>query len=738
MTQDNTPPSLVVVADEAVAMPWLEALRSGGFTVRTLSHADALTAALQQVAALLVHVRAAHAEADYALCRSLHQQAQRPHRLVLALEDKASETATSAPVLGVSDVLPTTVSGPQLLRRLRYGLEQQERLERLEAQLHQVAGAQRLAGMACWQVDLGSQALTWFAGSAKALGFAEGDTPETLEEWLCYVLPSDRGQVLHAFQEVQGRRQLGARMLNDRGEVRFVQLQLERKTIAGSACVLAAATDVSDLRQAERHAARLAYFDHVTGFPNGALLGRSLAHSVQVAREQGACVAVLSVEIDSIARVRDTLGHLAADELALQVANRVCEGLHSVTGVRGLIDVHAAQCAGEMQTMVARRGAEGFSLVVAPVQRLEDAEAVAEAVIRRVGASYRINDGQAFVGCNVGIAAFPQHGDDVDVLLQRADAALRRIKSRGRNLWEIFSDEVQAIALRRLELENRMRMALSCANIAPTAGRPSIAVAGAAAGREFQLYYQPRVCIPGHHAVGCEALLRWQSPGLGFVSPAEFIPVAEETGLIVPLGEWVLRRAAEQSARWQGRLAQPLAVAVNVSARQFHDAAFPGMVERVLRETAVAPQMLEIEITEGMLMKDVEASIAILEQLHAMGLRLVLDDFGTGYSSLSYLTRFPVDVLKIDRSFVWGLGNANKSETITAAIIGLARNLGISVVGEGVETEQQLAFLEREGCHEIQGYYFGKPMPPAELEAWLAERYQSEQRQSRNSSLSLT
>jgi EAL domain-containing protein (putative c-di-GMP-specific phosphodiesterase class I) len=304
----------------------------------------------------------------------------------------------------------------------------------------------------------------------------------------------------------------------------------------------------------------------------------------------------------------------------------------------------------------------------------------------------------------------------VDVLLEHADAAMYQVKDGGRNGYQFFSPAVHEKARRRREIETGLRGALVRARILKgTRERP------ATERNEFELHYQPIVHVPSNRVAGVEALLRWSPGDKGMVPPAEFIPVAEDAGLVVPLGQWVMSAACAQ-ARELSRAGHPLHMAVNVAARQFREPGFVAGVAAVIAEMGLPPSQIELEITERTVMEDADFGCQVLAELKQLGVRIALDDFGTGYSSLSYLTRLPIDVLKIDRSFVRDLGTRGKTETITAAIISLARGLGIEIVAEGVETEEQLAFLRAQGPVEIQGFLFARPMPTAALKAWLAER----------------
>jgi len=331
-----------------------------------------------------------------------------------------------------------------------------------------------------------------------------------------------------------------------------------------------------------------------------------------------------------------------------------------------------------------------------------DVPAVAVAAERFMDAmttAFVIQDRSLNIGCSLGISIFPEHGADSETLIKNADAAMYSAKDRGRNNFNFFTEDMNSQAAQRLALENDLRLAL--------------------ARDEFFVVYQPQVDVASGNITGLEALLRWRHPNLGLVPPNQFIPIAENNGLIVPIGEWVLRTACAQARKWQLQGLAPLSVAVNVSAVQFRQESFLKAIQRVLDETGLDPRFLELELTESLLLSNADVMFSVLHQIRAMGLRLAIDDFGTGYSSLSYLKRFPVSKLKIDSSFIRDVAVDPDDAAITAAIISMAKSLNLKVVAEGVENEAQMSFLRTHQCDGIQGYYFSKPLPVDEVAARL-------------------
>jgi len=424
-----------------------------------------------------------------------------------------------------------------------------------------------------------------------------------------------------------------------------------------------------------------ANYDALTGLPNRNLLHDRLKQSVFAQRTVRA-IAVAFLDIDHFKFVNDSLGHNIGDKLLKQVAERLTQIVRD-------------------GDTVARLGGDEFILILNDQGGQEVLYRAMQRISNKVAEPMKIDGHDLLVTCSAGISLYPQDGPDVDTLLKNADAAMYRAKDKGRNNFQFYTAEMNRQVNERLKMESALRRALE--------------------RREFELFYQPRIRVECGTLVSCEALLRWQHPESGLLLPERFIALAEETGLIVPIGEWVLRSACAQARSWQKRGSQPIAVSVNLSLRQFRQETLASAIGDALRETGLDPRLLEMELTESLMMHDSDAAIRTLTQLREIGVDLSVDDFGTGYSSLSYLTRLPISALKIDQSFVQEVkGDDRPGEGIVAqAIISLARNLKLKVVGEGVETEAQFQFLKKHGCDEVQGYHFGRPMPAPEFERFL-------------------
>jgi len=435
---------------------------------------------------------------------------------------------------------------------------------------------------------------------------------------------------------------------------------------------LSVLTDISRIKQTEAELLHQKLHDRLTGLPNLALLRDRIERQVGVAQRDHTCVAVLYVDLDGFRDVNDIAGHAAGDAVLKETAARFIQVVRA-------------------SDSVARVGADEFVIVLSGLVDEETAMRLGERLIDSMREPIQLGDKSFELGASIGLALFPTDGVGVDELLRNAEAAMCRAKAHARNTVQAYRTELTQAVKQRFELTHALRHANEAA--------------------QFRLEYQPQVRLSDGALIGAEALLRWRHPTRGPISPAEFIPLAEDTGLIIPIGRWVLETACAQAARWQGQPGKPQQVAVNVSARQLRQPDFVETVDSILAETGCPPQALELEVTESLLLEDAEAAIELLGALAARGVRVAIDDFGTGYSSLSYLRRMPVQTLKIDRSFVSELGQDAHVAAIARTVIVLARSLNLDVLAEGVETAEQAAWLQREGCDWAQGWHFGRPMP---------------------------
>jgi diguanylate cyclase (GGDEF)-like protein/PAS domain S-box-containing protein len=429
--------------------------------------------------------------------------------------------------------------------------------------------------------------------------------------------------------------------------------------------------DITDRKRAEEQVQFLAYYDILTGLPNRTLFRDRLATALAGARRENCKLALLFLDLDGFKIINDSLGHSVGDLLLQEVADRLRKW-------------------GREQDTVARLGGDEFLITLTQVRDLTDVAVAAERLMDVMATAFVVQGHSLNVSCSVGVSIFPEHGTDCETLIKNADAAMYGAKDRGRNNFRIFAEDMNVHTLERLSLERSLRFALE--------------------REEMFLVYQPQMDVATGRIIGLEALLRWQHPELGLVPPDKFIRIAENSGLIVSIGEWVLRTACRQARKWQDEGLPAVSVAVNVSAVQFRQQGFCALIRRVLHETGLAPQYLELELTESLLLANADVTLSVLKELKSMGLTLAIDDFGTGYSSFSYLRQFQVSKIKIDRLFIRDVTVNPDDAAIATAIISMAKGLKLRVIAEGVENEAQMSFLRTHQCDEIQGYYFSKPL----------------------------
>ena len=438
--------------------------------------------------------------------------------------------------------------------------------------------------------------------------------------------------------------------------------------------------DITERKQTEQHLRYLVNYDALTKLPNRTLFRDRLEHAMAYARRYNHLVVLMFLDVDRFKAINDSLGHLVGDQLLQAVSERL------------------RSCAREGDT-VARLGGDEFAIVMEGIVDISDADIAAKKVLRAMSKSFILEGHDMFVTASIGVTVYPSDSDDIESLIRNADTAMYRAKQAGRNNYQFYTEDMNTRAIESLLLQNNLRKALD--------------------NQEFLLYYQPQINLTSGEMIGMEALIRWQHPELGLLSPKQFISIAEETGLIIPIGEWVLRKVCLQLKEWQSRGLPLFRVSVNLSACQFKQRNLVGIISEIIEETGVDPSYIELEITEGVLVDDEEKAIDILHKLKKLGMQISIDDFGTGYSSLSYLKRFPINTLKIDKSFIRDISTNADDAAIAEAIIALGHSLRLKVIAEGVETLEQLEFLSPRGCDEVQGFYFSEPLPELTIVEWM-------------------
>ncbi len=598
--------------------------------------------------------------------------------------------------VGATDFITKPINWTILAHRVRYMLRASSAINDLAENQLRLSNAQRIGDMGDWEWDVQRDRVTLSQQGRCIFGHALDNAVLDPRAFMATLHPDDADRVSTACQLAIATGQAFAvehRVIQPDGAVRRVhqQVAVTARDQTGRAKVLAGAVhDITRRKEAEEQIWRLAHYDTLTGLPNRLLFVDRLNKAIAHAKRQAKRVAVMFIDLDHFKRVNDTLGHAAGDELLRVVGTRLEQSIRasdSVSHESG--DADAAHG-------IARLGGDEFSLMLGNVDHAGDATGIAQRLVAALAAPVIVQCTELYISASVGIAIYPEDGAEVDTLLMNADTAMYRAKETGRGSFQFYDQSMNARALERLVMESMLRKALERS--------------------EFVLHYQPKVSLGSGRIVGAEALIRWQHPERGLVSPQEFIPLAEQAGLIIQIGEWAIDAACRQSAAWRAAGLSFGPVAVNLASTHLRVRTLPDLVERALKAHALPACSLEIEVTESMLMADPELCVETARRLSCLGVSISVDDFGTGYSSLSYLKRLPIKSLKIDQSFVRDLTVDPDDSAIITAIIAMAHTLNLKVIAEGVETEAQRAFLQAGGCDEFQGYLASRALDAAAFE----------------------
>jgi diguanylate cyclase (GGDEF)-like protein/PAS domain S-box-containing protein len=636
----------------------------------------------------------------YTVCERLRQMpssATVPVVMLTGLDD--NESIDRAYQVGATDFISKPITWAVLGHRVRYLLRASRAFRDLAKHQASLENAQRLAHLGSWEWELQSNQGSWSSETYRILGLEPHAAEASVERFLAHVHDEDRVALRQALAELVRTGEFSprvARLVRPDGSVRHAQLQARGSLDASGTVTRLAGTiqDVTELKEAEQRIRYLAYFDRPTGLPNRQFFMERLTQALATARRHQRQLGVLSLDLDQFKRINDTLGHAIGNDLLLEVAHRL------TTALREEDCLTAGDGAHQSPEGVARLDGDEFSLLIGELAQYHDAAKVARRLLEELRKPFRVGGQEVFVTASIGMALYPLDGEDADSLMKNAGAAMHFAKEQGRDNYQFYSRAMNATALEKLSMESQLRKALE--------------------REELLLYFQPKIRASSGRIVGLEALIRWNHPELGIVPPSQFIPVAEESGLIVAIGDWVLHAACAQNQAWRQDGFPPVHVAVNIAMPHFRHGDLVASIADALQRTGLDPSLLEIELTESMLMQGVDVTLETLHRLRDMGVRLAIDDFGTGYSSLSYLKRFPLHTLKIDRSFIKDLPRDAEDVAITKAIIAMAHSLRLAVVAEGVETPEQLAFLQQHGCDEVQGYLFSRPVNADEFVALLA------------------
>lgn len=680
---------LVVDDEEVMRMIARESLEQAGFEViEAESGVDAIDSfATTRPDIVLLDVKMPYLD-GFATCRELRASPLARHTPIMMMTGRDDvDSIRQSYQAGATDFVAKPVNWLIVAHRIQYILRADRAADELRKSRGRLANAQRIARLGYWEWNVEENRLVCSSEMQRILGNRPGRLTGTLEDLISRIHSEDQSLVAEYFKELLGSGEspdIEYRLISADGAERFVEQQAEVAEQLGGRVVSVSATvrDVTEAKNAEEKIRFLAYYDALSGLPNRRSFLKRLNLSTLDHSETGRSGAVLFLGLDRFGRINETFGHSAGDKLLRMVARRLLKTLRS-SGAPG------REGATRLGDFVARFGGDEFTVLLTDLRSGQDAATAAKRVLEMFARPFEVEEQEVFLSASLGVAVFPGDGKDAEALVGMADSAMRHAKSGQGNTSRFYDESMNASAIERMRLETGLNMALE--------------------NGELEVYYQPQVELISGQVMGIEALLRWNHPERGLLAPDKFLELAEETGLILPIGEWVLRTACEQAREWQTECFPPLRMAVNLSSRQLLQ---PDLMERVsviLQETGMHPDLLELELTEGALMQGFEEATDSMWRLKSLGVRLSVDDFGTGYSSLSRLARFPLDSLKIDRSFLKGVPGEPDMEGIVSAIIAMARSLGLEVIAEGVEQEAQIDFLLRQGCARCQGFLYSKP-----------------------------
>lgn len=678
---------LVVDDDPTLRMLVRATLEKAGFQVEDAEDGEAALIKFikHQPAVILMDVEMPKLN-GYDACRRIREDAIGAHvpiLMVTGLEDV--DSVNRAYSAGATDFLPKPINWPLLSHRVRYVLRASRTYEELRASEAKNNALLNAMPDTLFVIRRDGTIVNYLAGSEDATMPEPRGDQLSISEYLPTNIAIEWSKLIQSVMK-EGKPQQYEFSLGDDPEKNHYELQMVPYL---NDLTLAIIREITDRKRAEERIHRLAYFDTLTGLPNRQLFQQQLSTAIERAKESNLKVAALYVDLDNFKRINDTLGHSFGDVVLKTIAKRLDSCIRA--------DDRVIRPDSEGETVrLARLGGDEFVAILQDLENEADAAAVADRIRSELTRPVEHMGHEFVVTSSIGVSVYPEDGSDIDTLMKNADVAMYQAKSAGRNSVRFYSGTMSLRSLERLELENSLRYALQ--------------------RDELFLHYQPQIDLKTRRMIGIEALLRWDHPVHGSVSPSRFIPLAEECGLITPLGEWVLATACRQTKTWQDKYKRKLDISVNLSSQQFFSSDVASVVLETIYDIGLTPNSLHLELTETILMNDVKETIVTLNKLRDAGVSLAMDDFGKGYSSLSYLKQLPLDTLKIDKSFVMDLENNRDDAAICAAIIAMAHNLDLKVIAEGVETKEQLKFLQEQGCDQVQGFLISKPLSAEKLE----------------------
>jgi len=689
--------TIMIVDDDAMLRETMVEILDGYNTLQAANGQEALELFKQSGADLILADVTMPLMNGYELCESIRKLPNGRNVPVIIMTGQDDvEAIEQAFDSGATDFLAKPINWHIINHRIQYTLRASHAINEATRNARLLSEAQRIAKLGNWSWNPDEHAIHVSEGSHRIFGLPR-TSPCIFHQMLISSIHADdkRNFDLAIANAKNGHpADLEFSITPPDGINRTILMHAELNRESSDTELFGTFQDISDRRKAEEEIKQLAYYDAITGLPNRTLFKEHLKVAIKQANRNGTKVAVMFLDLDNFKRINDSLGHEAGDQLLEEVSNRLTRSIRpSDLAGSERDDGHS----------LARLGGDEFTVMLSDISDIKHVGLIAERILASLNEPVMLAGNRVVVTSSIGISVFPEDGDCIDTLLKHADAAMYQVKYKGRNGVFFYDDDLRKQSQCRIQLEGELFKALE--------------------HDEMTLFYQPKVDSTSNKTVGFEALIRWIHPERGMVPPMDFISVAEDSGLIIPMGKWIIKTACLQHQAWCASGAEPVVISVNISSHQFTDHSLVASVQEILAETGMNPAYLEFEITESILMHDADAAMRVLNELRAMGLKISIDDFGTGYSSMSYLKHFPIDVLKIDRSFIMDIPEDEQDATITKAIISLAKALDLAVVAEGVETKAQLQFLRDCECDQIQGYLFSPPVPPEKAGKLLGHQF---------------
>ena len=703
--------SIILVVDDDITIRFMvkESLEQLGFIVEEAENGKQAVERARELKPDIILLDVMMPEMDgFTACpliREIPECQHTPILMMTGLDD--IESINKSYQVGATDFATKPINYTLLSHRLLYMLRSKQTADDLRASQERLDQAQRLAKVGYWEWDF-KNLISWSEQVTDTFWLPKDKTFGDTSYFFQNLHKKDFEKVKAVLKLARDKQQnfsIEYHLKNKSGQSRIVFHEAEVKyNDAGKpTSLIGTIQDITDRKRAEYEIQKLANHDKVTGLPNRISLRKKLEKIITQKYSEHHITAILTLDLDHFKRLNDTLGHDRGDELLRKIASRLS---HCIDEYENAIDDDLSSTIlrkpkSSLENTLAHFGGDEFVVMMNGIHAVEDAASMSRKINEIISKPVEINGNEVSVTTSIGISIFPEDGQDVDTLLKQSGAALYHAKSEGRNCYKFFTAAMNARAFERLSLEVNLRKAIE--------------------NDQFLLFYQPKVDAKSGHILGMEALIRWKHPELGMISPAEFIPVAEQTGLIIPMGQWIFEESCRFIKTMQEQGLPSLTIAVNLSGAQFSQADLLSKLSTTVKEANINPQQIELEITESLIMNDLEQAITTLNQLRDFGFSIAIDDFGTGYSSLAHLKRFPVTTLKIDQSFVQGIHKDPDDRAIVQAIISLAHSIRLKVVAEGIEEKEQLCVLRDQGCDIIQGYYFSRPLCGEDLIEWTKQ-----------------